>query len=173
MKQSLATTPDIVYKLKESEIARQLFLRNATMWTQPRTQQRPKSFHRVDMNFMKAVSIFIASIFTRRMIDAFMLVAPLLQTIIDIVFIGVNQAARLNHFGEDRLNGSLLNIRQHLNGHFAIALHHAQNRRLFFCQRAPSTFSFEFSPSSFAFLAGHDGWIPFMTSHNVNFVGFN
>jgi hypothetical protein len=66
-----------------------------------------------------------------------------------------------------------LNIRQHLNGHFAIALNHAQNRRLFFCQSATTTFSFEFSPSAFAFFARNDGWIAFVTSRNVNFVGFD
>jgi hypothetical protein len=55
----------------------------------------------------------------------------------------------------------------------AVALDHAQNRRLFFCQRATSAFSFEFSPSAFAFFARNDGWIPFMTGRNINFVGFN
>jgi hypothetical protein len=71
------------------------------------------------------------------------------------------------------LNGNLLNIRQHLNGHFAVALNHAQNRRLFFCQSATSAFTFEFSPSSFAVFTRNDGWIPFVTSRNVNFVGFD
>jgi len=125
------------------------------------------------MNFMKAISIFIARIFTSRMIHAFVLVAPLFQTIIDIVFVGVNQAARLNDFGHHRLNGDLLNIRQHPNDNFTTALDHAQNRRFFFCQSATPPFSFEFSPSALAVFARHNGWIPFMTSRNVHFVDFD
>jgi len=66
----------------------------------------------------------------------------------------------------------LLYIRQHLNDHFAIALKHAQHRRFFFCQRATTAFPFEFSSSPFAFLARNDSWMAFMTSRNVNFVGF-
>ncbi len=85
------------------------------------------------MHFMKTITIFIASIFASRVINAFMLVAPLFQTVIYVVFIGVNQASRFNHFGHDRLNGDLLNIGQHFNDDFAITLNHAQNRCLFSC----------------------------------------
>jgi len=47
------------------------------------------------MNFAKAISIFITSIFTRRVIDAFMPVTPFRQTVVDIIFIRINHAAFL------------------------------------------------------------------------------
>ena len=143
------------------------------MWTQPGTQQRPKPFNRVDMNFVKTIVIFIAGIFTRRVIDTFVLVAPLLQAVINVVFISINQTASLNHFRHERLNGHLLDIRQHLDHNFAIALNHAQNWRFFFCQRTASTLSFQFSPSACAIFARHNGWMPFVTSRNVNFIRFD
>jgi len=40
------------------------------------------------MNFMKAIAIFIAGIFSLRVVDCFVCIAPLLQTGINIVFIG-------------------------------------------------------------------------------------
>lgn len=55
MQQSLLPMAfDIVNELKETQVARELFLRDSTMGSQPRTQQRPKSFHGVHMNFVKA-----------------------------------------------------------------------------------------------------------------------
>jgi hypothetical protein len=51
-----------VYEFKESQVNRQLFLRNAAMWAQPRAQQRPETFHRVDMDFVETVTVFIAGV---------------------------------------------------------------------------------------------------------------
>ncbi len=62
------------------------------------------------MNFAKTISIFITSIFTRRVIDAFMLVTPFWKAVIDIIFIRVNQAAFLDYFGQDGLDRHLLNV---------------------------------------------------------------
>jgi hypothetical protein len=71
------------------------------------------------------------------------------------------------------LNGDLLNVRQHLYDNLAIALKHAQNRWFFFRQSTAPTFPFELSSSSLAFFARNNGWISFMTSRNVDFIGFN
>ena len=125
------------------------------------------------MHFMKAVSIFSASIFTSRMIDALVLVTPLLQTVIDVVFVRVNQTARLDRFRHQRLNRYLLNIRQHVDDDFAVALDHAQNGRFFFCQRAAPAFSFQFSPSAFAIFSCYNGWMPFVTRGNVHLIRFD
>ena len=92
------------------------------MRTQPGTKQRPKAFHRVYMNFMKTISIFITGILTRRKIDALMPVAPLLQTIINVVFISINQGVGSNSFCDDGLYGNLLNIGQHLDANRTITL---------------------------------------------------
>ena len=57
--QGLTTAPDVMHELKESQVNWQLFLGEAPMRAQPRTQQRPKTFHSVDMDLMETVTILI------------------------------------------------------------------------------------------------------------------
>ncbi len=45
----------------------------------------------IDMDFMKAIPILTTTIFTRRMIDGFMGIAPLGQTIVNVVLIRINE----------------------------------------------------------------------------------
>lgn len=110
MEKGFATLPDIVNKLEESQIEGQMLLRNAAMGAQPGTQQRPKPFQRVDMHFMKAVPIVITSIFSLAVINAVMVIAPRLQSVIDGVFIGIKRTAFLNHAANNWLDGLLLHI---------------------------------------------------------------
>ena len=49
----------VVDELEEPEIQRQSFLGNAAMRAQPGPQQRPEAFNGVDMNLVKAVTVFI------------------------------------------------------------------------------------------------------------------
>lgn len=112
-------------KFEEREIQGQLFLGNTTMRAQPGTQKRPKTFHRVDMHFMKAIAIIIASVFACRVIDRLVTEAPFFQPRLDIVFIGENQTTHLNSLFENRLDRFLLHIRQHVEDHLATALDHA------------------------------------------------
>jgi hypothetical protein len=51
-----------VHELEKREIERQLFLGDAAMRSQPRTQQRPKALYRIDVDFMKAVAVLVARI---------------------------------------------------------------------------------------------------------------
>ena len=72
MKESFAALADVVSKFKETRIERELLLRNAPMGPKPGTQQRPEAFHRIDVNGVKPISIFIAGILAGRMIDGLM-----------------------------------------------------------------------------------------------------
>jgi hypothetical protein len=79
-----------MHELEETQVERQFLLGNASMRTQPTTQQRPKPFHGVHMHFTKTVTIFISGIFAPAMIDALMCITPSLETRINAVLICVN-----------------------------------------------------------------------------------
>ena len=102
------------------------------MWAQPGAQQRPKALHRIDVNLMKSVSILITGIFPSRMIDAFVLIAPFRQAVVDVVLIRVNHTSGGNGLRDDGLDRLLLNIGEHFDENFAIALDETQYGRLFF-----------------------------------------
>ncbi len=80
------------------------------MRSQPGTQQRPKTFQSIDMDFMKTISIFIPSVLACRMVDLLMLVTPFGQTIVNVIFIRVDLAARYHAACNDRFDRHLLYI---------------------------------------------------------------
>src|SRR5260221_14004184 len=109
------------------------------MRAKPRSQQGPKTFHRVDVNFIQAIPVVIASVFTLTVTDALMFVTPLLQPAVDVVFIGVYTRAQHNRGLDQRLNRALLNVFQHPNDDVTTALDHAEDRGLLRCECAAST----------------------------------
>src|SRR5208337_4113346 len=48
--QPLAARPDVMNELKEPQVQRQTFLGNSPVGAEPRTQQRPEPFERIDMD---------------------------------------------------------------------------------------------------------------------------
>jgi hypothetical protein len=94
------------------------------------------------MDFMKAIAIVITSIFTCRMVDRLVAVAPGFQASVNIVFVGENQTAYLNDLFQDRLDRFLLHIRQHADDHLTITLDYAQDRRFFTGQGPAPTLAF-------------------------------
>ena len=74
----LAASSDVVQALKEGQVEGKFFLGNPPVWAQPGAQQRPKTLHRVDVNLMKPVTVLIACVFARPVVDAFVCIAPLL-----------------------------------------------------------------------------------------------
>ncbi len=117
-------------KLEKTQVERQLLLRNPPVRAQPRTQERPQAFDRIDMDFVKAIAIFISGIFPLTVIDCLVAIAPLDEPPIDRLFIRVDH--RLGHYRlcDDRCNGLLLDILQHLQYNRATAFNHTENRRL-------------------------------------------
>src|SRR3954462_1792552 len=74
--QRLTTLPNVMNELEETQVERQLLLRDPPMGAQPGPEQRPEAFDRVDMNFADAIAILVAGELTRRMADGAMGVAP-------------------------------------------------------------------------------------------------
>jgi hypothetical protein len=74
------------------------------------------------VNFAETIPIFIPGIFTLSVIDRLVAVAPLSEATVDVVLIGVDQAAGLDRLLKQRLNGRLLDILQHLNDNLATPL---------------------------------------------------
>jgi hypothetical protein len=52
----------IVHELEEGEVERQLFLRDAAVWPQPRAQQRPEALERVHVHFTEAITVLVAGV---------------------------------------------------------------------------------------------------------------
>src|SRR3954467_5940507 len=78
--------------------------------------------HGIDVDFAEPVAIVIAGILTPGMADRFVTIAPVFQAGIDIVFISINQRTRADSLCDDRLDGRLLNVGQHVENDFATAL---------------------------------------------------
>src|SRR5262245_59790694 len=132
------------------------------MWAKPRPQQRPKAFHRIDVQFMKAVAVVISGVIATAMTDRLMHIAPLFQAAIDVIFIGVDTSARRNHRFDQGLDRHVLDIFQHPNDRLTTPLDHPENRWFLCCKRASSPLALEPSASStpplFATASGFPLW---------------
>ena len=101
------------------------------MRSQPRAEQGPKTFHGIDMHFMKSILILISSIFAFAMANHLMRIAPFFQSSINVIFVGINERVRGNGLFDNRFNRFLLDVLQHLNRHLTLPLNHAQDGRFF------------------------------------------
>jgi hypothetical protein len=122
------------------------------------------------MHLMEAVAILVTSIFTSRVIDSLMTISPLLQAVIDTVLVSVDEAALGDEALDEGLNGLLLNVGEHLDDYFTVALQHPQNRRFLLLKRAPSTTPFEPASSSLAFLLSDRLRLSLMTRNDIHLV---
>src|SRR5262245_30101987 len=92
---------------------------------------------------MKTITVVIPSVFSTAMTDAFMLVTPLLQTAVDVVFIRVYTRAWCNHRLDHRLDRDLLDVVQHPDHHVSTPLNHPEDRRLLRGECAPAALALE------------------------------
>ncbi len=104
------------------------------MGSQPGAQQRPETLGGIDMNLMEALPIVIAGVFTLAVADRMRVKAPILQWVIEGLFIGMNPGSWGDKRLEDRLEGRLLDVFQHPDDHRTAALNDAENRWLFLLQ---------------------------------------
>src|SRR3954470_2637537 len=91
--QSFSSASGVMHELEEGKIVGQLFLGDAPVRPQPGAQQRPDAIHGINVDFTEAVTILIPSILAPAMVNRLMTEAPLRQSAIDRVFVGVDQAA--------------------------------------------------------------------------------
>src|SRR5688500_4581928 len=148
-----------MHELEEGKIVGQLLLRDAPVRPQPRAQQRPDAFHGVDVDFAEAITILITGIFTPTMVNRLMTEAPLRQSAIDRVLVGVDQAAEGDAAQDQRLDRCLPNIVQQMQDHGAAALNHTEDRWLLLLQGASARHAFQAAPTAWAtFFATAAGW---------------
>ena len=74
-------------------------------------------FHGVDVDLAEAVTILIAGILAPTMVDGLVAEAPLRQSAINRVLVGVNQAAEGDACQDQRLDRRLSNIGQPMQDH--------------------------------------------------------
>jgi len=118
------------------------------MGPQPRAEEGPEAFHRIDVDLAKAIPILVSGILTRAMADAFVQIAPLSQSVVDGVLVGVHPAIGSNGCFDDGLNGGALHVLQQANNDLSAPLYHPKDRR-FFGLECPSTpKSLEFTPTA-------------------------
>ncbi len=136
--QGFAASASVVHELEEAEIEWQLVLRKTPMRAQPGAQQRPKPFHRVDVDPAKTVAVLVAGILAAPMADRLVPVAPSRQAGVDAVFVRVDESARGDRGGDDRLDFGLLHVGQHAQHNLAATLDQAKDRWFVLFQRAAS-----------------------------------
>ncbi len=134
--QGFAASTRVVHELEEAEVERQLVLRDAAVRAEPGAQQRPKSFHRVDVDLAEPVAVLVAGILASGVADRFMPVAPGWQAGVDAILVRVDEGARGDGGRDDRLDRGLLHVGQHAQHDLATALDQAEDRRLVLLQRA-------------------------------------
>ena len=135
-KEGFAALAQVMGQLEERQIQGKLLLRDAAMGAQPTTQQRPNPFHRIDVYFVEAITIFIARLFAPAMAHRAMHIPPLRQACVDVVLIGEHGGPGCNHLLNQRLDSDLSNIAQHTHDDLAPTLNHAENRWFLLLKRA-------------------------------------
>src|SRR3954467_11103056 len=171
--QRLATHPNVVNELEESQIRRQLLLRDPPMRTEPRTQQRPGPLQRVDMHLAEPVTVIIAGELARRVADRLVVVAPVVQTAVDVILIGVNHTPPGAHLLDQGADRHLLDVLQHADHDLTATLQHPEDRRLLLGQRAPATLPLQTSPAPAPSFPFDRLGIALMSGYHIDFVALD
>src|SRR5258708_7172941 len=85
--QRLTTLPNVMNELEETQVERQLLLRDPPMGAQPGPEQRPEAFDRVDMDFAESIAVLVAGELTGRMADGAVRLAPCGQPSVAVAFV--------------------------------------------------------------------------------------
>src|SRR4051812_24292029 len=136
-----------MHELKEAQVQWQLLLRDPPMWTQPRPQPRPEPLQRVHMHLTEPVTVVVAGELPRRVADRLVGVAPVVQTTVNVILIGVNHTPLGNRPLDQGTDRHLLDVLQHPDHDLTAPLQHPQDRRLLLGQRAPATLPLQPPPA--------------------------
>ena len=124
-------------ELEESQVQRQALLGDSSVGAKPRTQERPEPFERVDMHLAEPVAVVVPGRLPRRMADRLVIVAPLDQPAVDVIFIGLYQSPLGYRPLDQRPDRRLVDVGQHPNHDLATSLDHPEDRRLLLGERPP------------------------------------
>ena len=108
------------------------------MRAQPRTPQRPKAFHGVDMDLMETVTVLVTGVFSSAVAHAPVHIPPLRQGVINHILVRIDHRAGFHRFLDERSYSLLWHIFQHDDPDFTATLHHPQDRRLVLLEGAPT-----------------------------------
>src|ERR1043165_10244057 len=122
------------------------------------------------MNLVETIAIFIAGILFESMIDRFMLIAPGIQAGIDVVFVGIDEGARLHMVLNQWLNGLLLDVGQHFDDELAAALNHTEDGRFLRFEGAASALGLETIAPTGTSCGLDGGGLSFVTSHDIHLI---
>ena len=139
----------VMDKFKESDVVGQLFLRNSSMRSQPRAQQRPETFYCIYVYFTKSIAIIITGIFTSGMTYTLVLVPPLRQSAINAILVREYSSTRNNSSLNQGGDGLLFYILKHLDNNLPPSFNHSKYGRLFFLESSSSSCSFQTVSSPF------------------------
>jgi len=136
--QGFAASARIVHELEEAKKKGQLVLRDAAARAEPGTRQRPEAFHGVDVDLAEPAPVLVAGILAAGVADGLVPVAPGGQARVNTIFVRVDEGARGDNGGDDRLDRGLLHVGQHAQYDLATALDQVKDGRLVLFQRAAS-----------------------------------
>src|SRR3954452_4403923 len=106
------------------------------MRPQPGSQQRPEAFDGVDVDLAEPIAILVPGVFASTMTDGLVAVAETRKPGVDAILVSIDVRAFGDGLLDDRVDGRLLDIGQHLDHNLAAALDHAKDRRLLLLQGA-------------------------------------
>src|SRR3954464_1987587 len=95
---------------------------------------------------LESVAVIIAGVFALGMADGFVSVAPVFQTSIDVVLVGMDQGALGDGLLDDGVDRRLLDIGQHVENNLPAALDHTKDRRFLLLQSAATRGAFQPAP---------------------------
>src|SRR3954463_16106807 len=148
-----------MHELEESQVQRQALLRNPPMGTEPRTQQRPEPFERVDVHLTEPIPVVVPGELARRMTDRLVIVAPLDQPAVDVILIRVDQSPFGDRPLDQRPDRHLLDVLQHPDDDLAATLQHPEDRRLLLGQCPAASLPLQApSPGGPPFFFTASGW---------------
>ena len=140
---SFAAFFGVVNELEEAEIERKALLRDATVRPKPGAQQGPETLDGVDVDFMEAVTVFIAGVLVSAVANGLVVVAPRRQAAVDVILVGQHEGARRDGRLDQGVYRDLANVLKHVDDDLAAALHHAENRGLLLFERATAAGSLQ------------------------------
>ena len=171
--QAFTPAADVRHELEEAQVQRSFLLREATRRSPPGTEPGPKALQGVDLNLMEAIPVLVPGVFAPAVTHGVMIETPILQRVINRVFIGMNARAGGDQDLDQRPDRRWLDIFQPSDDHHAAPLDHSEHRRLFLLQGAPAPRALPPAPPPPAALFFHHIRKPFMTGHDVDFVAFH
>ena len=127
----------------------------------------------MDMDFTQAVPIVIAGLLASSMVDARMLLSPVVPASRHAVLIRIHMCPWNNGVFDARRDGRLRHIGQQIDHDLTIPRHHAKDGWPLLLQGASATFSLEAASTALASLVLHHLRRAFMAGNHIRFIALH